>query len=129
MEDAEKNDNSLHAKAIVEIMHCESQKKLWRRISYTTRPSWTQTSVELYDTEETMVGNASDHLSIQFYLAYLAPLYSSKILQEIGHLGDTECAQEFLNGTYTYPDDTKKWTQKIMEESHHTFQLLAHKKN
>ncbi len=38
IENAEKNDDSLQAKAIVEILCCKSQKKRWRPINYTTCP-------------------------------------------------------------------------------------------
>jgi hypothetical protein len=39
IENAEKNDDSLQAKAIVEILCRKSQKKMRRQINYTPRPS------------------------------------------------------------------------------------------
>jgi hypothetical protein len=36
-------------------------------------------------------------------------------------MGDTECSQQILDGTYKYPPDTDIWTKKILQEAHHTF--------
>ncbi len=80
-----------------------------------------------YDTEESVFDNAVEHLSLQFQLAYSTPCYSSQLLNNIGHLGDTQCTQDILEGTYTFPPDTDKWTAKILKEAHHTFALLADK--
>jgi hypothetical protein len=35
---------------------------------------------------------------------------------------------DVLDGTYTFPPDTDKWSRKILEEAHHTYALLADKK-
>ena len=34
------------------------------------------------------------------------PSYSGKLVDDIGFLGDTEAAQQILEGTYEFPEDT-----------------------
>jgi hypothetical protein len=87
----------------------------------------TPTSLMTYDTEESVFNNAAEHLSFQFRLAYSALCYSSQLLNNIGHLGDIQCTRDIVEGPYTLPPDTDKWTAKILEEAHHTFALLADK--
>ena len=43
----------------------------------------------------------------------------------MGPLGDTDRAQEMLDGTFTYPQDTDLWTIKFFEEAQHTFAMLG----
>jgi hypothetical protein len=85
----------------------------------------TPTGIELYNTEESVFQQATTHLSLQLHLVYTASCYSSQLLNDIGHLGDTQCAQEILDGTYTFPPDTDRWTWMILEEAHHTYTILA----
>jgi hypothetical protein len=86
------------------------------------------TFLTMYDTEESMFDNATEHLSLQFRLAYTTPIYSSGLLDDIGHLGNTQYALDILEGNYTFLPDTDKWTAKIVKEAHHTFVLLVNKK-
>jgi hypothetical protein len=137
IEAVERNDDNVCAKTIMEILRRELQKKLWRCINYSTCPPRsgnplaiqvkTPTSLMMYDTEESIFDNAAEHLSLRFWLAYSAPCYSSQLLNDIGHLGNTQCARDILEGTYTFPPDMDKWTAKILEEAHHTFALLVEK--
>jgi hypothetical protein len=78
-----------------------------------------------YNTEDTVFNNGTEHLSKQFWLVYLAPIYLTQILDDIGHLGDTQSAQDILDGTYAYPSDTDQWTMKILQEAHILYQLLS----
>jgi hypothetical protein len=32
------------------------------------------------------------------------------LFDDLGFMGDTECAKMILEGTYNYPPDTDKWT-------------------
>jgi hypothetical protein len=89
----------------------------------------TPIGVELYNTEESVFQQATAHLSLRFRLAYTAPCYSSQLLNDIGHLRDTQCTQEILNGTYTFPPDTDRWTRMILEEAHHTYTILTNEKS
>jgi hypothetical protein len=78
-----------------------------------------------YDTEDTVLNNATEHLSKQFCLAYSAPIYLTQILDDIGHLGNTQSAQGILDGTYAYPSNTDQWAMKIPQEAHILYQLLS----
>jgi hypothetical protein len=79
----------------------------------------------IYDTEETVFHHATAHLSIRFCLTYSAPCYSSQLLEDIGHLGNTQCSKDILDGTYAYPSDTDQWTVRILQEAHYTYKLLC----
>jgi hypothetical protein len=46
------------------------------------------------------------------------------LLDNIGHLGNTQCALDILDSSYAFPLDTNKWTIKILQEAHHTYKLL-----
>jgi hypothetical protein len=76
---------------------------------------------ETYDTENEVVGNTSNHLSKRFHLAYSAPCYYGKLFDDLGFMGDTECAQQILEGTYDFPSDINIWMKKILQEAHYTF--------
>jgi hypothetical protein len=71
-----------------------------------------------------MFVHAAERLSLQFRLANSAPIYSSSLFEDIGHLGNTQCALDILDGSYAFPPDTDKWTIKILQEAHHTYKLL-----
>ncbi len=88
----------------------------------------TPNGVELPDTDDLVFQHATAHLSLRFQLAYTAPCYSSQLLHDIGHLGDTQCTLEILEGTYAFPPDTDQWTGMILKEAHHTYTILAHGK-
>ncbi len=75
--------------------------------------------------EESVFHHAMEHLSICFHLAYSAPCYSNLLLNNIGHFGDTQCAQDILDGTYNFPFNTNEWTMKIIREAHYTYKLLS----
>jgi hypothetical protein len=68
-----------------------------------------------YDTKETIFHHATAHLSIRFRLAYSAPCYSSQLLEDIGHLGNTWRSKEILDGIYAYLPNTDQWTVKILQ--------------
>jgi hypothetical protein len=84
----------------------------------------TPTSVPLYDTEDTVYQHATDHLSLRFCLAYFMPCYSSQILHDLGHLGNTQCTQDILDGNYSFPPDTDQWAIKIIQETSHSYKPL-----
>jgi hypothetical protein len=127
---AEDSGDSNCVKEILKILQREAQKKRWKHINYSTRPPrggaplaiqvQTSTTVETRDTEENMFV----HLSLWFRLANSAPIYSSTLLDNIGHLGNMQCALNILDGSYAFPPDTDKWTIKILQEAHHTYKLL-----
>ncbi len=70
------------------------------------------------------MGHTLDHLSKHFHLAYSAPCYQGQLFDDLGFMGDTECSQQILEGTYEYPPNTNIWTKKILQEAHHTFSRM-----
>ncbi len=105
----------------------EQERKKWHRINYTTQPPQggnplavrvqSGPIVTTYDTKTEVVGHTSDHLSERFWLAYSAPCYHGQLFDDVGFMGDTECSQQILEGTYEYPPDTNIWTKKILQEA------------
>ncbi len=77
--------------------------------------------IGIYDTEDEVVRHTSNHLSKCFRLAYSAPCYCRKLFDYFGFTGDTECAQQILEGTYDFPPGTNIWTKKIFQEAHYIF--------
>jgi hypothetical protein len=69
--------------------------------------------------------NATEHLSLCFCLAYSTPCYSNQLLNNIGHLGDTQCTLDIFDGLYIFPPNTDPWTIKILQEVHYTFKMLS----
>jgi hypothetical protein len=120
---------------ILEILTREQERKKWRCINYTTRPPrggnpllvrvQTGPVIETYNTEDKVVGQTSNHLSKRFCLAYSAPCYRGKLFDDLGFTGDTECAQQILEGIYDFPPDTDIWTKKILQEAHYTFSRMS----
>ncbi len=116
IETAESNNDHVRAKAITKMMKREDQKGRWAWINHVTRPPrggnplaiqvTTPNGIELHDTKDSVFQHATTHLSLRFQLAYTAPCYSSQLLHDIGHLGDTQCALEILESTYAFPPDT-----------------------
>ena len=72
-----------------------------------------------------MVAHTSDHLSERFRLVYSAPSYRGQLFDNLGFMGDTECLQQILEGTYDYPPNTDVWTKKILQEAQHTFARMS----
>ena len=67
----------------------------------------------------------SKNLSEHFRLAFTAKCYEGKLFDDIGFLGDTDCARQILEGTYTYPPDTDPATRLLLEEATITFAKLS----
>jgi hypothetical protein len=132
---AEENGDSACAAVILEILTREQERKKWRRFNHTTRPPrggapitlrvQAGTTVNTYSTEHKMFEHTSDHLSQRFRLAHSAPCYRGQLFDDLGFMGDTECAKMKLERTYDYPPDTNKWTKKILQEAHITFSQLS----
>jgi len=135
IEDAEEKSDTVRAQAILEILSREAQKKTWRKINYSTRPPRgaaptciqveTPSGTTTYRTEDEIFDQSAHHLSLRFRHAFSAPIYASPLLQEVGPLGDTDRAQEILDGTFPYPDDTDIWTVRFFKEAQHTYSMLG----
>ncbi len=81
--------------------------------------------IETYDTEDEVVRHTSNHLSKCFRLAYSSLCYRGKLFDDLDFRGDTECAQQILEGTYDFPPDTNIWTKKNLQEAHYTFSHMS----
>ncbi len=136
---AEEKGDSACAAVILKILTREQERKKWCRINHTTQPPrggapitlrvQAGTTVNTYSTEQEMFEHTSDHLSQRFCLAHSAPCYRGQLFDDLGFMGDTECAKMILEGTYTYQPDTNKWTKKILQEAHITFLQLSELKS
>jgi hypothetical protein len=137
IEDAKEKSDTVQAQAILEILRRKAQKKKWRKINYSTRPprgatptciqDETTTGTTTYRTKDKIFDHSAHHLLLRFHHAFSAPIYTSSLLQKLGPLGDTDCAQGILDGTFAYPPDTDLWTTKFFEEAHHTYAMLGNK--
>ena len=122
---------------IFEILTWEQERKKWCQINYTTRPPrggnplsvlvQSGPTVTTHDTEAAVVGHTSNHLSKRFCLAYSVPCCCGQLSDDLGFMGDTECSQQILEGTYDYPSNTDMWMKKILQEARHTFSHVGDK--
>ena len=132
---AEDRGDSTQSSVILEILTREQEQKKWRRIDYSTHPQkggapiqirvQSGQTTETYSTEQEVFDHTAEHLSKRFCLAYSAPCYKGQLFDNLGYMGDTECSQQILDGTYEYPPDTDIWTKKILQEAHHTFMQMS----
>ncbi len=132
---ADDRGDTARSTIILEILTREQEKKKWRRINYTTHPPWGGNPLSVrvqsgplittHDTKEAVVAHTSDHLSERFRLAYSALCYRGQLFDNLGFMGDTECSQQILEGTYDYSPDTDVWTKKILQEAQHTFARMS----
>jgi hypothetical protein len=81
--------------------------------------------INTYDTKQDVVAHTSGHLSEHFCLAYSALCYHGQLFDDLGFMGDTDCAKQILEGSYNYPLDTGIWTKKILQEAHYTFSKMS----
>ena len=95
-----------------------------RQFPFSPRPIGTYCT---HNTKAAVVEHTSDHLSECFHLAYSAPCYRVQLFNVLGFMGDIECSQQILEGTYDYPPNTNIWTKKIMQEAQHTFSRMSGK--
>ena len=106
----------------------EAQAKQWKRLRYSTKKdqggavysvrvqshtnnndgaqSNNNANDEVYETEDGIFDKVSSHLAERFRLAFSAPCYSGKLFDDIGFMGDTEAAQQILEGTHEFEEGT-----------------------
>ena len=53
---------------------------------------------------------------MRFQLAAEAPISSSTLLEQLGYLGDTEIAQQLVEGRYELPEDLDDATTLLLQE-------------
>ena len=72
--------------------------------------------VEEFKTKEGVFFACSRNLSERFRLAFTASCYHGQLFDDIGFIGDTECAKQLLEGTYVFPPETDNATRLLFEE-------------
>ena len=75
--------------------------------------------------ENDIFERVSTNLSCHIHLAFTAPLCSCKLFADIRFLGDTEQAQQILEGTYDFPPDTDPATKLLLEEASITYLKMS----
>ena len=80
----------------------------------------------MFHTKEEICKQVSKNLLERFRLAFTAKCHKGKLFDNIAFFGDTDCARQTLEGTYTYPPDTDPATCLLLEEAAITFAKLSH---
>jgi hypothetical protein len=62
-----------------------------------------------------------------FCKTFTAPYYTGKLFDDVGFIGDTECARQILEDTYLFPKGTDPVTRLLLEETVVTFEKLSGK--
>ena len=133
---AKDREDEESAAAIIPILHKEENRKRWCRVKPTTGTKRGQavTSVrvktegedELYEKEDGVFGQVSKNLADRFRLSFTAPCCKlGPLFDDIGFLGDTEAAQQILEGTYIFPPGTDPATKLVLEEAAHTYSEMT----
>lgn len=139
LQKAKDNNDSVQEQRILNILRREAQRKRWRRVRYSTKPSRSRDLCEVkvpiegpegneyeeYNTEGEVFQHVSEHLAERFRLAFAAPSYGGKLFDDLGFMGDTAAAQQILEGTYVYPPDTDPATRLLLEEAAVTYSKLS----
>jgi len=114
-------------------------KNRWRRINYSTKNprgrsvlsvkvpilGGDEDEYEEFHTEGEIFEQVIKNLAERFRLVFTAKCHEGKLFDDIGFLGDTVCARQILEGTYTYPPDTDPVTRLLLEEAAITFAKLS----
>ena len=64
------------------------------------------------ETEDFIFGEAE----MRFQLAMEAPISSSKLIEQLGYLGDSDVVQQLVEGCYDIPEELDDATTLILEE-------------
>jgi len=128
------------AAILLRILHREACKKRWRQVNYSTKNPRGRNILsvkvpihggdgdeyEEFHTKGEIFEQVSKNLSERFRLAFTAKCQEEKRFDDIGFLGDTDCARQILKGAYTFPSDTDPATHLLLEEAAITFAKLSH---
>jgi len=68
------------------------------------------------DETETSIFN---EIETRFRLTCKAPISSTKLIDQLGYLGDSEIATQIVEGTYNIPDKVDDATALVLEEIGH----------
>ena len=62
-----------------------------------------------------------EHLGNRLQTAHDSPITKGQILQYLGHLANTDAADNILHGRYRYPEDTEEGTELLLREATHLY--------
>ena len=65
---------------------------------------------------QTFFGAAGPIIADRFSGAFSLPFYSDRLFDNLGFMGDSECAQQALEGTYIFPEGIAPATKMLLEE-------------
>jgi hypothetical protein len=129
--DAEDSGDSTQSSIILEILTREQERKNWCCINYSTCPQIGGALIQIqvqsgqttntYSMEQEVFNQTAEHLSKRFRLAYSVPCYKVQLFDNLDFMGDTECSQQILDGTYEYPPDMTSGQRRSYKE--HTIPL------
>ena len=58
-----------------------------------------------------------EHLGDRFQTARHSQITKGQIFQDLGHLANTDAAEDILHGQYRYPEDTEEGTKLLLQEA------------
>ena len=67
-------------------------------------------------TQQAFFEAAEPVLADRFSGAFSLPVYSGRLFDDLGFMGDSECAQQVLEGTYVFPEGIDPATKMLLEE-------------
>ena len=76
-------------------------------------------------TQKDIFDAAEPVLTERFTGAFASPFYTGKLFDDLGFIGDTECVQQVLEGTYEIPEGTDRATRLVLEECAHMYQSMS----
>ena len=68
------------------------------------------------NTQQEIFEGSEPVLITQFTGAFSSPFYTGRLFDDLGFMGDTECAAQVLEGTHEYPEGTDDVTKMLLEE-------------
>jgi len=123
---AEHAKDETKAKGIKAKMEREGQKKMWYFINRSQKDlrsgafhvvervvdGVVQESTDQEETEQFIF----DEAEMRFQLAAEAPIESTKLIEQLGYLGDSEIAKQLIEGRYEIPDELDDATALLLQE-------------
>ena len=67
-------------------------------------------------TQRDIFDAAKPVLTDRFSGAFSSPFYNDRIFDDLGFMGDSECAQQVLEGTHAFPEGADPSTTMLLEE-------------
>ena len=78
-------------------------------------------------TQRDIFDAAKPVLTDRFSGAFSSPFYSGRLFDDLGFMGDSECAQQVLEGTYVFPVGIDPSTKMLLEECSKMYLSMSRK--